>query len=256
MHRYADASCRASASLVRSAQAGAVPPPLAAGPGLDALAVQCSDLAAIQLRRVQLHSHEPAGRSRNSLDCEADRGPCRCTPACWPAATRRRWPTGKPARYRRGPVPTLALRRVSGLVCPRARKSLPHDIMVASGGCGPGDRNAGRCPPRAVRPSAGSRSTEGAWKAVVVQGQFEDQPAERSALWRCRIGHLQRLYRDVLLRHFPHHVAITRSHVGNAIWEALGNYFGMAMYRVEQETPGLVTPQLAHSAVDGKPVPA
>jgi hypothetical protein len=34
----------------------------------------------------------------------------------------------------------------------------------------------------------------------------------------------------VLLRHFPHHVAMTRGHVGNVLWEALGNYLGVRVF--------------------------
>jgi hypothetical protein len=75
---------------------------------------------------------------------------------------------------------------------------------------------------------------------MVVQGRFEDNPAETFGGYGwCRIRDLQRLYRTVLLRHFPHHVAITESHVGNALWEALGNYLGMKVYHATQETPGL-----------------
>jgi hypothetical protein len=33
----------------------------------------------------------------------------------------------------------------------------------------------------------------------------------------CRIAKLQSFYRDALLRHFPHHVAITQANVGNVL---------------------------------------
>jgi len=90
-----------------------------------------------------------------------------------------------------------------------------------------------------------TQDCEGAWKAVVAEGQVEDNPAETfGAYGWCRIANLQRLYRDVLLRHFPHHVAITESHVGNVLWEALGNYLGMETFHATQETPGLYTPRL------------
>jgi L-fucose isomerase-like protein len=90
-----------------------------------------------------------------------------------------------------------------------------------------------------------TQDSDGAWKAVVAEGQVEDNPAETfGAYGWCRIPHLQRLYRDVLLRHFPHHVAITETHVGNALWEALGNYLGMDVYHATQDVPGLYTPRL------------
>ncbi|MHC4403480.1 MAG: L-fucose/L-arabinose isomerase family protein [Planctomycetota bacterium] len=90
-----------------------------------------------------------------------------------------------------------------------------------------------------------TQDSDGAWKAAVAEGAIEDNPAETfGAYGWCRIPGLQRLYRNVLLRHFPHHVAITQSHVGNVLWEALGNYLGMEVYHAAQDTPGLYTPSL------------
>lgn len=90
-----------------------------------------------------------------------------------------------------------------------------------------------------------TQDADGAWKAVFAEGRIEDNPAETfGAYGWCRIPNLQRLYRDVLLRHFPHHVAITQSHVGNVLWEAFGNYLGMDVYHSAQETPGLYTSRL------------
>jgi len=90
-----------------------------------------------------------------------------------------------------------------------------------------------------------TQDADGAWKAVVAEGAIEDNPAETfGAYGWCRIPGLPRLYRDVLLRHFPHHVAITQTHVGNVLWEALGNYLGMDVYHAAQATPGLYTPGL------------
>jgi len=90
-----------------------------------------------------------------------------------------------------------------------------------------------------------TQDAEGPAKAVIAQGQIEDNPAVTfGAYGWCRIPALQRLYRDVLLRHFPHHVAITQGHVGNVLWEALGNYLGLQVYHARQEVPGLYTPQL------------
>ncbi len=90
-----------------------------------------------------------------------------------------------------------------------------------------------------------TQSSEGEWKAAVAEGRIEDNPAETfGAYGWCRIPNLQRLYRDVLVRHFPHHVAITQAHVGNILWEALGNYLGMKVFHANQDTPGLYTPRL------------
>jgi L-fucose isomerase-like protein len=90
-----------------------------------------------------------------------------------------------------------------------------------------------------------TQDPNGELKAVVAQGEIEENKAVTFGCYGwCRMKHLDRLYRDVLLRHFPHHVAITQGHVGNVLWEALGNYFGMKMYHATQETPGLYTPRL------------
>lgn len=90
-----------------------------------------------------------------------------------------------------------------------------------------------------------TQDPEAGWHAAVAEGKIEDNPAETfGAYGWCRIPKLQRLYRDVLLRHFPHHVAITQSHVGNVLWEAFGNHLGMNVYHATQETPGLYTPRL------------
>ncbi len=80
------------------------------------------------------------------------------------------------------------------------------------------------------------------WHAAVIEGAFEDNPACTFGCYGwCRIPNLQRLYREVLLRQFPHHVAITQSHIGNVLWEAFGNYLGMSMYHAGQYVPGLYT---------------
>jgi len=70
-----------------------------------------------------------------------------------------------------------------------------------------------------------TQSPQGQWKVAIAQGRIEDNPAVTFGGYGwCRIPDLQRFYRDVLVRHFPHHVAITQEHVGNVLWEAFGNY--------------------------------
>lgn len=83
------------------------------------------------------------------------------------------------------------------------------------------------------------------WHAVIAEGAFEDNPAVTFGCYGwCRIPNLQKLYREILLQHFPHHVAITQEHFGNVLWEAFGNYFGMKMYNTQQSIPGLYTSAL------------
>jgi L-fucose isomerase-like protein len=94
----------------------------------------------------------------------------------------------------------------------------------------------------------------GRFKAFVCQGRTEpDAPGVTfgSYGWT-RIANLTRLYRDVLARHFPHHVAIGMRHVGNALYEALGNYLGMEVYVPNQAHPGLYTPSLPFEFIDSE----
>lgn len=78
------------------------------------------------------------------------------------------------------------------------------------------------------------------WKVFIGQGRFEDNPASTFGAggW-CRLPGLELIYRDILLDHFPHHIAVTRAQVGNVLYEVFGNYFGMAVYHGEQSVPGL-----------------
>jgi L-fucose isomerase-like protein len=96
-----------------------------------------------------------------------------------------------------------------------------------------------------------TQDAAGEMKAVVTEGRFEDNPATTFGCYGwCRIKNLQRLYREVLLRHFPHHVAIAPGHVGVVLWEALGNYLGLQMYHATQETPGLYTSHYPFAGVE------
>ena len=123
-----------------------------------------------------------------------------------------------------------------------------QEIMVASGGAR--EEDAQGTVELQVKPSPMTlcrvtQDADGAWKAMLAEGRIEDNPAETFGGYGwCRVPNLQRLYRDVLLRHFPHHVALTQAQVGNVLWEALGNYLGMEVYHAVQEVPGLYTPRL------------
>ena len=123
-----------------------------------------------------------------------------------------------------------------------------HEIMASSGATK--RENAEGVVEFEVAPSPltlcrATQDADGRTKAAIAQGRIEENPAETfGAYGWCRIPNLQRLYRDVLLRHFPHHVAVTQSHVGNVLWEALGNYFDINVYHATQETPGLYTGSL------------
>jgi L-fucose isomerase-like protein len=130
----------------------------------------------------------------------------------------------------------------------RGARIAVHELMVAGGGA-PRDRAYGVvelvAAPSPLTLCRLTQDADGAWKAVIAQGTIEPNRAETLGGYGwCRIERLLHLYRDVLLRHFPHHVAITQTHVGNVLWEALGNYLGMNVFHAAQQTPGLYTPWL------------
>lgn len=89
-----------------------------------------------------------------------------------------------------------------------------------------------------------TQDNEGRFKAALAQGAVEPNKAKTfGAYGWVRLPGIDRLYRDVLLRHFPHHVAMNRSHVGNVLWEAFGNYLGFEVFTAEH-TAGRWTPEL------------
>lgn len=82
------------------------------------------------------------------------------------------------------------------------------------------------------------------WKAVVVPASIEATNAKTfGAYGWARIKDLQSIYRDVLARYFPHHVAIARGKLSDILWEAFGNYLGFDIYTAGQAVPGKWTPQ-------------
>lgn len=96
-----------------------------------------------------------------------------------------------------------------------------------------------------------TQDADGATLAVLAEGAFENDPASATfgCYGWCRVPGLPRLYREVLLRHFPHHVAITQGHVAGALWEAFGNYLGLRVFHAGQATPGLYTPHHPFGAI-------
>ena len=89
-----------------------------------------------------------------------------------------------------------------------------------------------------------TQDTKAGFKALVVPAVMEENRARTfGAYGWARIKNLTAFYRDVLCRHFPHHTAFTEGDVGDAIWEAFGNYFGFEVYSNAQIVPGLWTPE-------------
>jgi len=88
-----------------------------------------------------------------------------------------------------------------------------------------------------------TQDPDGNWKSVIAEGTVERTTAKTfGAYGWTRIKGLQRLYRNVLVRHFPHHAGITQKHVGNILWEAWGNYLDFAVYTTDQSIPGQYDP--------------
>jgi L-fucose isomerase-like protein len=89
-----------------------------------------------------------------------------------------------------------------------------------------------------------TQDNDGFFKAALAEGAVEPTAAGTfgSYGW-VRVPGLGELYRYVLLRHFPHHVALNRSHVGNVLWEAFGNYLGFEVFTADR-TGGGYAPEL------------
>ena len=93
-----------------------------------------------------------------------------------------------------------------------------------------------------------TQDTAGNHKVMLAEGVVEANPAKTfgSYGW-VRLPEIDKLYKDVLLRHFPHHVAMNRAHVGNVLWEAFGNYLDFQVFTAANTT-GCWTPTLPFGA--------
>jgi len=93
-----------------------------------------------------------------------------------------------------------------------------------------------------------TQDNEGNLKAALIQGAVEPNEATTfGAYGWVRMPEFQRFYKYVLLRHFPHHVAMNRSTVGNVLWEALGNYLGFQTFTASN-VAGTWSPELPFGA--------
>lgn len=123
-----------------------------------------------------------------------------------------------------------------------------QEILVSSG-VAPLEQSQGTCEFVAkeapVTITRVTQDPDGSWKVVIAEGDIEDNPAVTfGAYGWCRLKDLQSLYRDVLVRHFPHHCALTLNHCGNVLWEAFGNYLDMNVYHAGQAVQGVYSPVL------------
>ena len=84
-----------------------------------------------------------------------------------------------------------------------------------------------------------TQDNEGYPKVMLAEGVVEPNKAKTFGGYGwVRLPGLDRLYKDVLLRHFPHHVAMNRSRVGNVLWEAFGNYLGFEVFTADSTHGG------------------
>ncbi|HOF18069.1 MAG TPA: fucose isomerase [Phycisphaerae bacterium] len=98
-----------------------------------------------------------------------------------------------------------------------------------------------------------TQDNAGRHKVALMQGVVEPNKARTFGGYGwVRLPGIQDFYRTVLLRHFPHHVAMNRSQVGNVLWEAFGNYLGFDVY-APGRTGGAWTPDMPFAVgADGK----
>lgn len=70
----------------------------------------------------------------------------------------------------------------------------------------------------------------GGYRAVLVDAQFEDHPEETEGGYGwCRVNNMQMLYRNTLLRYYPHHVAMAQTHCSEIIREAFERYLNIQL---------------------------
>jgi L-fucose isomerase-like protein len=82
------------------------------------------------------------------------------------------------------------------------------------------------------------------YTAAICHGQVEANRAETfGAYGWTRIRGLLPFYRDVILRHFPHHVAFAPGLIGDVLWEAFGNYLGTKVFAPGQPPTGVWRPE-------------
>jgi L-fucose isomerase-like protein len=250
IQRYADASAAQPGSLLRSAKLEVFLRRWAQANAVDALAVQCWISLQNNYGVCSCATMARLGDEGVPAACEADvlgaLSMHACTLASGGAAALADWnnlhneDNELVNLWHCGVFP-------ASFTSQRARIAV-HEMMAASGATKP-EYAFGTlelvADPTPLTLCRVTQDSDGTWKAVLAQGAIEANLAETFGGYGwCRVPHLQRLYRDVLLRHFPHHVAITKTHVANVLWEALGNYLGMDMHHATQETPGLYTPRL------------
>jgi L-fucose isomerase-like protein len=113
----------------------------------------------------------------------------------------------------------------------------PHEILSGPAAILPADQTQGvinlELADGPVTLCRVAHDAENGWQVVLAEGVIEERPESTtfgSYGW-CRIPRLRELYRDVLLRHFPHHVAAAPGRHAGVLSEAFGRYLGFKVHR-------------------------
>jgi len=89
-----------------------------------------------------------------------------------------------------------------------------------------------------------SHDPQEGYAAAICHGQVEANRAETfGAYGWTRIKGLLPFYRDVILRHFPHHIGFAAGLIGDALWEAFGNYLGTKVFAPGERPTGEWLPE-------------
>ncbi len=246
----ADTTAVAPASLVKMAKLELFLTRWGAANGIDAFAIQCWTSIQQNLGVCACNTMSRLMDRGVPAACEADVLGAMAMHACQLAS-------GQPAALAdwnnlHNDDPELVNLWHCGVFPKRLAQARPrlasHPILVGSGAVPPA--NGDGIVELVLRPgpvtlARVTQPADGGWRALVTQGAVEDNAAATGGSYGwCRIPGLPRLYRQVLLRHFPHHVAMTPGRVGNILYEAFGNYFGLAVHYGDQAAPGVYAGEL------------
>ncbi len=130
-----------------------------------------------------------------------------------------------------------------------------HDILAS--GTIPGEQTVGTLQAKMKNgPVTLARVAEGKggeFKIYLGEGEVIDIPGTTyGAYGWSRVPGLKEIYPNVILRHFPHHVAFAQKHVGNILYEATGKYLGFAPYYYGQRQYGEFEPARPFSDSDAR----
>ena len=222
---------------------------------IDAFAIQCWTSIQANYGVCSCAAMSRLGDEGVPCACEADiLGTLSMHAALLASGRRPGWPIGTTCTTTTTNWPTSGIAGCFPQSFAKTKPKFGVQEIIASSGAAKYDRLARHCRVhrQARRPLTLCRVTQdpdAGWHAVVAEGRFEDSTAVTFGGYGwCRIPNLQRLYRDVLLRHFPHHVAITP---GSRRQRALGGIWQLPRHERLSRHPGRAGAVHAAAAVLG-----